>query len=107
MNAKVLLICCGSCVIIPVLLYILFMSLTVLLSKNGFQSWFENDHDDRRGIKPRSLSHFVSEEMPFLGLKRGNITLRWSLRNGALQRFPKPCFLIYGEELWSNTSRFQ
>lgn len=67
MNAKVLLIRCGSCVIIPVRLYILFMSHTVPLSERGFQPWFANDHDDRRGIKPRSLSHFVSGELQSLG----------------------------------------
>lgn len=67
MNAKVLLIRCGPCVIIPVRLYILFMSLTVLLSERGFQPWSESDHDDRRGIKPRSPSHFVSEELQSVG----------------------------------------
>lgn len=78
MNAKVLLIRYGSCVIISVHPYILFMSLAVLLSEKGFQAWFKNDHDDRRGIKPSSLSHFVSEELQFLGpfiTRKGEKTL--------------------------------
>ena len=54
MNAKVLLIRRGPCVIIPVRLYILFMSLTVLLSERKFQPWFETGHDRRR-IKPFCL----------------------------------------------------
>lgn len=44
------------------------MSLTVLVSERGFQPEFESDHDDRRGIKPRSLSSLFSEVLPSLHL---------------------------------------
>lgn len=57
MNVKVLLISCASCVIILVGPCVFFMTPTVLLSERGIEN------DDRKGIKPTSLSHLVSEEL--------------------------------------------
>ena len=67
-HRRALLIGCGPCVIIPALLYILFMSLPVLVSERGFQDWFDGDHDDRRWIKPQSLGPSVSEVLSCLSL---------------------------------------